>query len=161
MRGIFALALLAVVLITGIVVGSAQAQTPPQGEAAKRFLGAWRYVSTTVDDKPRSGRGAEPKGILYYDPSGFMASQIAPDKPRPMAGKMPTAEEAKEAAADYVAVLGTYTIDERAGTVTHHLQANVQPGPNGDSVRLYEFRGDRLILRPPGTTMEVTWERFK
>jgi hypothetical protein len=28
-------------------------------------------------------------------------------------------------------------------------------------VRGYEFAGDRLILRPIGTTTEVLWERIK
>jgi hypothetical protein len=28
-------------------------------------------------------------------------------------------------------------------------------------VRRYEFAGDRLVLRPPNSTMEVTWERIK
>ena len=65
------------------------------------------------------------------------------------------------ALADYVAYFGTYTIDERAGTITHHRQASVQPGELTDYVRNYEFAGDRLILRPVGTKQEVVWERFK
>jgi hypothetical protein len=28
-------------------------------------------------------------------------------------------------------------------------------------VRGYELVGDRLILRPPGTTYEVIWERIR
>jgi hypothetical protein len=36
----------------------------------------------------------------------------------------------------------------------------VQPGDAGDLVRGYAFVGDRLILRPPGTTYEVIWERI-
>ena len=37
----------------------------------------------------------------------------------------------------------------------------VQPGDSGDLVRRYEFIGDRLVLRPPNSTMEVSWERIK
>jgi hypothetical protein len=36
----------------------------------------------------------------------------------------------------------------------------VQPGDVADLVRGYEFKGDRLILRPLGTTHEVVWERI-
>ena len=79
-----------------------------------------------------------------------MAAQIAPDRHVRMAGPEPTAEEAKASLADYVAYFGTYTIDERAGTITHHRQGNVQPGDRPDLVRSYEFVGDRLILRPAG-----------
>jgi hypothetical protein len=37
----------------------------------------------------------------------------------------------------------------------------LQPGEGGDLVRRYEFAGDRLVLRPPNSTMEVTWERIR
>ena len=37
----------------------------------------------------------------------------------------------------------------------------IRPGDKGDLVRHYEFVGDRLVLRPPNSTMEITWERIK
>ena len=161
MRGTRAIVLPAVLLVSALAAVPAGAQSPPQGEIAKRFFGAWRYVGTSIDGKPRPGRGAEPKGIIYYDPSGAMAAQIAPDRRVRMAGPEPTPEEAKAALADYVAYFGTYTIDEKAGTVIHHRQASLQPGDTGDFVRLYQFVGDRLILRPPNSKQEITWERIK
>jgi Lipocalin-like domain len=136
-------------------------QVKANGEAAKRFFGVWRYVGSTVDGKPVPGRGANPKGIIYYDPSGHMVVQVAPDTERKRAGSTPTPDEAQAALAGYVAYFGTYSIDERARTVTHHRQGSVQPGDVADLVRGYEFAGDRLILRPPGTTHEVVWERIK
>jgi hypothetical protein len=139
---------------------NASAQTAPQGEVAKQFFGAWRYIGTWVDGKPRD-RGANPKGMIYYDPSGYMSAQVAPDRRVPMAGKAATPEEAKAALADWVSYFGPYTIDERAGTVTHHRVASVQPGDMSPYVRRYEFKGDRLILRPVGIDMEVHWERLK
>ncbi len=129
--------------------------------AAKQFFGAWRYVGATIDGKPRVGRGPNPKGIIYYDPSGYMSVQVAPDLGRSKAGSAPTPEEAKAALTDYVAYFGTYSVDERAGTVIHHRQASVQPGDVGDLVRGYEFSGDRLTLRPHGTAYEIVWERIK
>jgi hypothetical protein len=95
MRGIRAIVLPAVLLVSGLDAVPAGAQSPPQGEVAKRFFGAWRYVGTSIDGKPRPGRGSNPKGIIYYDPSGAMAAQIAPDRHVRMAGPEPTAEEAK------------------------------------------------------------------
>ena len=134
-------------------------QAGSHGEAARRFLGAWRYVGSTIDGKPRPGRGANPKGIICYDPSGHMSVQVAPDRKRGKAGSEPTPEEAKAALADYIAYF-TYSVDEHARTVTHHRHASVQPGDVGELVREYEFSGDRLILRPLGTTHEVVWERI-
>jgi Lipocalin-like domain len=90
-----------------------------------------------------------------------MVVQVAPDGPRSKAGSTPTPEEAKAALTDYVAYFGTYSVDERARTVTHHRFGSVQPGDVADLVRGYEFTGDRLILRPPGTTYEVIWERIR
>jgi lipocalin-like protein len=157
MRRFSALLLPAVLLMSGI--GSA-AQTPPQGEVAKKFFGAWRYIGTWVDGKPRD-RGANPKGMIYYDPSGYMSAQVAPDRRVAMAGNEPTGEEAKAQIADWVSYFGPYTIDEHAGTVTHRRVASVQPGDMSPYVRRYEFKGDRLILRPVGIDMEVHWERLK
>jgi hypothetical protein len=133
----------------------------PNGEAAKRFLGAWRYVGANVDGKPRPGRGANPKGIIHYDPSGHMSVQVAPDLARRKSGTEPTPDEAKAALDGYIAYFGTYSVDEHARTVTHHRHASVQPGDVADLVRGYEFAGDRLILRPLGTAHEVVWERIK
>ena len=130
-------------------------------QAAQRFHGAWRYVGATLDGTPRPGRGANPRGIIFYDPSGAMSVQVAPDRPRSKAGNEPTPEEAKAALTEYIAYFGTYTVDEQARTVTHHRQASVQPGDVADLVRGYEFAEDRLVLRPPGTTYEVIWERIR
>jgi hypothetical protein len=131
------------------------------GEGARRLHGAWRYLGSNTDGKPTPGRGTNPKGIIYYDPSGSMVVQVAPDKERAKAGAAPTPDEAQAALAGYIAYFGTYTVDEKAATVTHHRHASVQPGDVADLVRGYEFSGDRLILRPPGTTYEVVWERIK
>jgi hypothetical protein len=90
-----------------------------------------------------------------------MSVQIAPDVERKRAGAVMTPEEAFVALKDYIAYFGTYTVDEAAATVTHHRADNLQPGEGGDLIRGYEFVGDRLILRPPNSTLEVTWERIK
>jgi hypothetical protein len=133
----------------------------PNGDVAQRFFGAWRYVGANVDGKPRPERGANPKGIIYYDPSGHMIVQVAPDLARSKSSTEPTPDEAKAALDGYIAYFGTYSIDEHARTVTHHRHASVQPGDVVDLVRGYEFAGDRLILRPLGSAHEVVWERIK
>jgi hypothetical protein len=132
---------------------------PTQDEIARKLMGAWRYVGTRIDGK-NVNRGANPTGMIYYGPHGEMTVQIAPDVERKRASKVMTAEEAKLALTDYIAYFGTYTIDAQAGTVTHYRQASVQPGDSGDLVRRYEFTGDRLVLRAPNSTLEVTWERI-
>jgi hypothetical protein len=127
----------------------------------QRLLGSWRHIGSFMDGKPRPGSGANPKGIIIYDPHGHMACQVSPDREVKKAGSIATAEEAKAALDGYIAYFGTYSVDDKARTVTHHRQGSVQPGDKGDVVRGYEFSGDRLILRPVGTATEVIWERIK
>jgi len=91
--------------------------------------------------------------------------QIMPDRDRPKwkQGESPTPEQAKEAITGYVAYFGTYTVDEKARTVSHHRQGTINAGAVGvDMVRRYELNGDRLILTPVDTpTTHLTWERVR
>ena len=118
------------------------------------------YIGTWVDGVPRN-RGASPQGMIVYTEGGHMSVQIAPDRPRTKAGADPTPEEAQAALKDYIAYFGTYTIDDATGVVTHRRQASIQPGDTEPFQRAPEFKGDRLILRPPGTKQEIVWERIK
>ena len=158
MTAVWALLLAAAVAPFGAGIAAAQMA---EGEAARKITGAWRYIGTTVDGVPRAGRGANPSGMIVYTAGGHMSVQIAPDVERKKAGAVMTPDEARIAVADYIAYFGTYTIDENSGTVTHHRQATLQPGDRGDLVRKYEFASDRLILRPPNSKQEITWERVK
>jgi len=132
-----------------------------QSETAKRFIGTWRLISTSTAGMEDPNRGPHPTGLIMYDSKGNMAVQIQPDRPRQrFVGSQPTPEEAKAALAGYTAYFGTYSIDEKEGTVTHHRTGNINPGGMGDFVRHYEFLGtDRLVLRPLENQNALTWER--
>ena len=130
------------------------------GGITRELIGAWRYVGTRVDGR-NWDRGPNPKGMIYYGPHGEMSVQVAPDVKRKRSGAVMTPEEAKIALTDYIAYFGTYTIDEQAGTVTHHRLDSIQPGDRGDLIRRYELTGDRLVLRGLDSALEVTWERIK
>jgi hypothetical protein len=143
----------------------------PSGTAMK-FIGMWRLISI-VDSKGlvAPDRGEHPTGFIVYDPSGNMAVQIMPDLRlrRKYAAAEPTLEEAKAALSGYTAYFGTWTVDEKAGTITHHLKGNINPrNVETDNVRKYEFGpGDRVTLITPGPTPEsfggirLTWEKVK
>ena len=138
-------------------------QVIPPSETAKRFIGTWQLISITSAGQKDPNRGSHPIGLIYYDGTGHMAVQIMPDRLRPKyAGTEPTTDEAKAAITGYTAYFGTYTIDEKTHSVTHHRLGNINPGALGDFVRRYEFASsDRLILRPLESTNELTWERIK
>ena len=143
---------------------------------AERLIGTWALVAfESTDEEMRQLRGAHPIGLIFYDATGHMAAQIMPDRVRRrftgpvsgiFAGPRPTAEEALDAVNGYTAYFGTYRIDERARTVTHHRLGNLNPGALGDFVRRYEFvTDDRLVLIPLDSpdvrSARVTVERVK
>ena len=129
-----------------------------KSDIAQRFIGTWRLVS--IDDPTR---GPHPIGIIMYDTTGHMAVQVIPDVPRAkFSGTVPTPDEARSVLSGYTAYFGTYSIDETAGTVTHHCEGNVDPGRVGDIVRRYQFEGnDRLTLMPLESQVRIVWERIK
>lgn len=139
-----------------------------QAASRKRFVGTWRLIS--IEGGANTGnRGGKPTGVIYYDATGHMAAQIQPDRERPRYTGTPTPEQAYERMRGYTAYFGTYTIDEKAGTVTHRRQGMLDPGAV-DFVRKFEFiAGDRLVLTPvpaanaaaTATPARLTWERIK
>jgi hypothetical protein len=140
-------------------------QPKSQAELRKSFVGTWRLVS--IDGgSTQTVRGQKPTGLIYYDANGYMAAQIQPDRPRPKWTGTPSQEQALEAFRGYTAYFGTYTIDEKASTVTHHRQGSLDGGAV-DFVRKFEFAGDRIVLTPvaaPASTNPPThlaWERMK
>ena len=97
-----------------------------------------------------------------YDGTGHMAVQIQPDRKRPSwSGRAGTPDELADAARGYTAYFGTWTVDEKARTVTHHREGALNLDVV-DYVRNYTFNGDRLTLAPvdrPG--LSLLWERVK
>src|ERR1700722_9747481 len=154
MRKITASCMLVLVVILLVAPGACdiKAQTTTAGDDAKRFIGTWRLVSDVST------------GVMIYDNLGNMAVQVMPMHERPkFAGAQPTPDEAKAAMTGYLAYFGTYTVDMTARTITHHRKGSLNPGQVGDdAVRRYEFAaGDRLVLSPVGTGMQIIWERAK
>ena len=144
------------------VANAIQAPIPTHAASASPFVGTWRLVSFTGTDRV----GAHPKGLIYYDNTGHMAAQIAPDRIRPSwpANAQPSPEQARDAVAGYAAYFGTYEVDERAKTVTHHREGALNMFAV-DLVRTYEFSGDgRLVLTPlekENAGTRLVWERVR
>jgi hypothetical protein len=129
---------------------AAEEQAKSQAELRKPLVGSWRLVSIDGGATPQN-RGSKPTGIIFYDAYGNMAAQIQPDRPRPKWTGSPTAEQALEAIRGYPAYFGTYTIDEKAQTVTHHRQGMLDGGVL-DFVRKFNFvTPDRIVLTPVGS----------
>ena len=168
----------AVLLILFFLASTSAA--PPPDDLSKKFVGAWRLVSIEGNPPGRPFVYDHPTGLIMYDPSGHMCVNIvlkADRKPfAPYAKGIVTATTEEKAAAfdTYAAYFGTFTLDTKAGTVTHHLEDNLVPGRQGtDNVRWFEFQGpDRLWLIPvedgkggvlarKDATYRLLWERLR
>jgi hypothetical protein len=165
------------VLILLLSCVSLFAAAPQQDDVAKKFSGAWRLVSVEGTDATFHFVYDHPTGILIYDRSGWMSVQIdikgarKPFLNGPAGG---TGEEKVAAFDNYIAYYGTYTLDLKAQTVTHHLADATPPNWRGvNNVRWFEFQGnDRLLLIPredgkggvidrKDATFKLLWERIK
>ena len=157
------IAMLSAILLLPGLLAAANLQT------AQRFVGHWRLIS--YEQRSASGEvsqpfGKDPVGRISYDAHGQMSAQLMRRGRAKFVDNNPqkgTDAEIRGAFSEYSAYYGSYTVDERAGTVTHHVEGAWFPNWIGTKqVRRYEFSGNRLILRadlPAGPGILV-WERI-
>ncbi len=123
--------------------------------AAQRLIGAWQLASrvvTKADGTVLSDAvlGAEPLGRLYYDVSGVMSLQMMRQARTAAIGKPGNPQDAANPRAilGYDSYFGTYTVDEAAGTITHHVQGSLFPEDLGkDWVRPFTLDEGTLTLK--------------
>jgi len=146
------------------------------GQVSKAFVGVWKLLSSEFQQGDGTSvfpLGANPQGQIYYDVHGYMAAQLMRvDRPRLRSGDMSDTAVAhlKEAFDGYTAYFGTYTIDEAASQITHHVQGSLLPNWIGQKlIRFYEFSADGRILTlttPPmgpenaRVVGQLVWERL-
>jgi len=155
----------------------AAGQAAQPGER-RNLIGVWELVSlqdTRPDGEVLNWMGKKPTGSLIYNPDGRVSLQIMRDPPA-VAGSMwsrdgrvllpgASADDVRGALGGYYAYVGTWDVDERAHTVTHHVRGSLRSGEVGaDYVRPYELAGDQLLFRYPvpdreGGTRVLVWRR--
>jgi hypothetical protein len=123
---------------------------------AERVVGTWTLVS--YEARYPDGRvvpiyGPSPVGRLIYDARGRMSVHIAdPRRPRFASPDRLLATDAEVRAAfdGYFGYFGTFSVDERAGTMTHQVEGAAFPNYTGsDQRRQLTVEGDRLELATP------------
>ena len=138
------------------------------------FVGTWELVRfERIDADGNALPAPEPPavgsegsvGYIMYDPIGYMGVTIMPGGRQAYAGDEPTPDEALAAMRSYVSYFGTYSVNEKEGYVTHHLQGNLSPASAfNDNKRFYELSGNQLTLMPPagdsGVQLRIVWQRL-
>ncbi len=144
-----------------------------QAESVKQQLvGTWFLVSdvaTRADGTRFEPFGANTKGILMFDRTGYFSAQYSGDARRKVAANNRlegTPEEDKANAKGTQAYYGTYSVDAAGTTLTFHVERNSYPNwDNMDLKRTITFAGDELTITIPristgGSAVNV-WKRAK
>ncbi len=150
----------AVVAVAALVpIQSVLSQATSHGSDIERLIGAWHLEhidSPSADGKPSDA--LQPAGMLIYTRDGHMSVQLM----YPAAASPLSNEYVRNG---YEASFGSYSIDERTHTLTHHVQGSV----TGDALvgkdlpRIYTFTEDgHLIIRSanPAEHWSVTWQHY-
>ena len=119
----------------------------------EKFVGTWHLVSSEfrrADGEVTYPLGQDVVGLLIYTADGYMSANLMQtDRPTFASGyrRLGTPAEIKAAFDSCDAYFGTYTVDDEAGTVTHHVKGSTWPNDHGaNQVRLFTFAGKRLTL---------------
>ena len=145
----------------------------PASDATKRIVGTWQLTTRTVSRADGTTiidpvLGEKPSGRLVYDPSGAMMLQMMRTG-RKDAISAPTSPRDKSnprVILGYDSYFGRYTVDEKAGTVTHHVEGSLFPEDLGsDWVRPFTLKDDTLTLRltsaADGLTRTLVFQRMR
>ncbi|HJY78471.1 MAG TPA: lipocalin-like domain-containing protein [Burkholderiales bacterium] len=129
--------------------GPSKRSSRSSGSIGKKLTGRWRLMSYTA--RPDRGKkvyplGTAAKGVLDYSREGNVSVHIM--------------------GSGYFAYCGYYTVDEKARTVTHHLELCSDHNLAGASnLRHIALEGARLVLsgsmelHGKPHTIRVVWER--
>jgi len=140
-----------------------------------QFIGSWKLLSSeyrTEGEEVLYPMGREVTGRLIYTADGYVSAQHMSVSRTPFLSNdwlRGTPAEIKAAFESYRGYYGTWEIDEKKGTVTHHIAAGSLPNWAGtDFVRNYEFSGNRLTLKTTPQLMDgktvtiyLIWEKLE
>jgi lipocalin-like protein len=155
-------------------VASGHVAIAPAQSVAERLVGHWRLVSceAVTDGRVEHPYGQDAVGQIAYDSAGHVAVQIMRrDRKQFASGDIgvATPDELSAAFVGYVAYFGSYSVDESAGVVTHHLDASWFPNWVGsEQRRFFALEGDRLTLTTPPiqsqggkSVFRLVWQRLE
>ncbi len=148
-------------LLILVCVAATSSATHPD-HLSKKFIGAWKLVSIEGNLPGRVFVCDRPTGLILYDPSGHMCVNIVlkadrkPFAPFTKGVLAATTEERAAAFESYAAYFGTYAVDSKSGTITHHLENNLIPGrQSADNLRWFESTATTASISSRWKTAKV------
>ena len=149
---------MAMLLLAPAISGTAQeARIAPVSDVRSQLIGAWRLVwDEDIDASGKMVRLNE-TGIIMYTNDGHMAVQIR------LLGPQSTQDPVRYAKDGYEGYYGTFTVNAKDHSVTHHVEnALVESLIGKDLTRVYEFSGKQLILHSSRADehWRICWEKY-
>ena len=150
------LAICATILLFGFSPVSARAQNSDRD----RLVGAWKL--SALEQPGIDGRISRIQccGMFVFTRDGHLSVQVMEGEGKAQSG---AAGSDQYSQGGYEATYGTYTVDEKSHTFTFHVEgALVMTLIGKDLPRLYQFEGDRLIVRSARSDehWRVVWVRY-
>jgi hypothetical protein len=138
-----------------------------RNDTRTQLLGSWHLVSWSIADAESViyPLGPEAIGQLSYDAAGRVSAQLARQHQSRFARddwQRATTEEKSAAWSSYFGYFGTYTIDEDAHVVTHHIEGSWFPNLVGsEQARHYQLEDGRLVLDAETAwgRVSIVWEK--
>jgi len=151
--------LVAVATVTPAVTQSDGKDAGKTESVRDKLIGSWRLA--WVEEQSSDGKAVRPErtGIIMYARDGHMSVQIM----LPEHGAGNPSNPVKYEQNGYEAYYGTYEVDERAHTVTHHVEGALVRALVGKNLtRQYRFEGKQLILKSSRADehWSIAWERY-
>lgn len=148
-----------VVAIAGLLqIPSVKAQAVEHRTDTERLIGAWHLEhidSPGTDGKPSNI--PQPTGMLIYTRDGHMSVQL-------MYARSASSLSNEYVRNGYEASFGTYSVDEKTHTLTHHVEGSITTDllVGKDLPRIYALTGGRLTIRSanPEEHWSVTWRHY-
>ena len=127
------------------------AQTGQTARVQEQVVGTWKLVSYVREDGVTGAKsnvmGDHPSGYIHYGLDGRMIVVIVGSGRRKPAGPVATPDEAEALIRSMLAYAGRYTIDSKAGTITHQIDVSWDESRTGESfVRHYRVDRNQLTL---------------
>ena len=155
--------------LLGMSAGWAQQKA---GDLKQRLVGTWLVVSQYVDQEGKKVEpfGSNPKGVFMFDRSGHLSIIIMRSGLPKIASNnrlKATPEENKAIAEGIVAYYGTYTVNEKDGSLSVKVDGSSYPNWGGEiQKRMITIKGDEMKLVNPtaaigGGSVHVVLKRAK